>query len=527
MATQLDSWLAALDTPAHRPLLTRLRRGIEKESLRVQPSGALSREPHPSALGSTLTHPNITTDFSEAQLELITGVHNAIPDCIDELADVHQFVYRHIGDELLWPASMPCILGADEDIPVGRYGSSNIGRAKTIYRIGLGWRYGRLMQTISGIHYNFSLPDDMWPVLAAAAGKKSDQQFRTDAYFGLIRNFRRSAWLLNLLLGASPSLCKSFVKGKQHALETFDEGSLYLPYATSLRMGRLGYQSDAQSSLHVSYNSLAEYAGSMRYALTNSYPAYEKIGVRVDGEYRQLNDTLLQIENEFYGSIRPKRRIHSGERAIAALFERGVEYVEVRCLDLNPFLPLGIDAETMRFLDIFLCYCLFSISPDDSPAETTEVAENQLTVVERGREPGLRLRRQGQDVAMADWAREVLDGCEEIAALLDRAAGGTDYQQALSLQRQRLDDLSLTPSAAILDAMRSEELPFARLVLREAQRHKEALLSRPMSAQRAAELEELARRSLQAQQEVEAADTLDFKTFLARYLELPDFRQAS
>lgn len=369
--------------------LTRLKRGIEKESLRVTTAGQLSSRAHPKALGSALTHPNITTDFSEAQLELITAPHEDARACIDSLKNTHRFVYENLGDELLWTTSMPCILGEDGDIPVGQYGKSNIAQAKTVYRLGLGNRYGRLMQTISGIHYNFSLADGIWPTLAASRGDTADQDFITRAYFDLIRNFRRHTWLLIYLFGASPAVCKSFVRGNpKHSLESLDEGSLYLPHATSLRMGGLGYQSDAQSSLHISYNDLTDYAASMVKALTQSYPDYEKLGVRDARGYKQLNTSLLQIENEFYGTIRPKRPIKSGERPITALRDRGVEYVEVRCLDVNPFLPVGIDIAQMHFLDTFLMYCVLSAAPPDGEVESGHLKSNQQAIVERGSQPG-------------------------------------------------------------------------------------------------------------------------------------------
>ena len=256
---------------------------------------------------SPLTHPQITTDFCEAQLELITGVHDTPEGCIAELSAIHRFVYQGLDDELLWAASMPCLVMEDDEIPVGRYGTSNIGRAKTVYRLGLGHRYGRLMQTISGIHYNFSLPEGFWPLYAELKGREPGRDFTTECYFALIRNFRRYSWLLIQLFGAAPAICRSFAHGGGHGLAGFDEGTLYLPDATSLRMGRLGYQSDAQSSLHISYNGLDSYAATMREALTHPYPPYEAIGVRHGDEYRQLNTALLQIENEFYGAIRPKR----------------------------------------------------------------------------------------------------------------------------------------------------------------------------------------------------------------------------
>src|SRR4030095_14922529 len=141
-----------------RAALAGLRRGIEKESLRVRPDGTLATAPHPVPLGSALTHPLVTTDFSESQLELITGVHTSADACIEELTAIHQAVYRAIGDELLWCASMPCRLPEEAAIPIGRYGSSNVGRAKSVYRTGLSHRYGKRMQMISGIHYKFSLP---------------------------------------------------------------------------------------------------------------------------------------------------------------------------------------------------------------------------------------------------------------------------------------------------------------------------------------------------------------------------------
>lgn len=499
-------------------LLQGLRCGIEKESLRVLPDGKLSHRPHPAALGSALTHPNITTDFSEAQLELITQVH-ADPDAaIGELTDVHRFVYQNLQDELLWAGSMPCILGEDESIPVGRYGTSNIATAKTVYRLGLGNRYGRLMQTISGIHYNFSMPEIFWAPFAESRGATPGQDFQTDSYFGLIRNFRRHSWLLIYLFGASPAICRSFVKDQPHALEVFDEGTLYLPYGTALRMGRLGYQSDAQSELHISYNSLDEYADSMHDALTHSYPDYEKIGVKAGGEYKQLNTFLLQIENEFYGTIRPKRPILSGERPLTALRSRGVEYVEVRCLDLNPFLPTGIDSVEARFVNLFLLYCLLSESADDSPEESAIMGSNQLAVVERGREPGLQLETMDGPVAMQDWAERLVRGIRPLANLIDETNGNDLYTYSLDQQVAKLADPALTPSARMLDIMRTQQIPYFRFVMNQSIAHKGYFDEHPLRDRALAEYQKIARDSLKRQQEVEAADNVDFDTFLESYL---------
>ena len=490
-------------TPAR---LLGIRRGIEKESLRVRPNGALALTPHPLALGSTLTHPHITTDFCESQPELITGVHAGVQDCLDELTQVHQFTYRALraaGDEMLWGSSMPCGLPSDEAIPLGYYGSSNIGRAKTVYRMGLGHRYGRRMQTISGIHYNWSLP-----------GVSSEQ------YFGLIRNFRRHAFLLLYLLGASPAVCSTFVEGRQHELQLLQGKTLYMPHGTSLRMGRLGYQSDAQASLAVSYNSLEGYAASLQDALTRPWPAYEAIGIQdAQGDYKQLATSLLQIENEFYGTIRPKRVIHPGERPLHALRERGVEYVEVRLLDLNPFEPVGISAPTLRLLDVFLLHCLHSDSPPDSSQEIAEMADNQQRTAARGREPGLTLRRAGRDVVLSEWAAELLQAFEPMAQALDSAHGSTDYSAALNAAGVALQQPGLLPSARVLETMAAEhDNSYVRFVRAQSLQTQQALLALPWTEEQQARFEAMAQQSLADQRAIEAADTLPFEAFRQNYI---------
>ena len=519
--------LASLNQQLHS--LIGLQRGIEKESLRVATEGALSQLPHPRALGSPLTHEAITTDFSEAQLELITGVHNSPGNCLDELINIHRFVYTGIDDELLWPSSMPCILAADQDkIPLGQYGSSNIAQAKTVYRRGLGNRYGRLMQTISGIHYNFSVPSRLWDALG-----KSDQQSQTDAYFGMIRNFRRWSWLLLYLFGAAPAVCRSFVHGSDHGLESFNEGSLYLPHATSLRMGRLGYQSEAQSALDVSYNSVADYARSIRIGLTQSYPDYAAIRPGKDQQHPQLNDAVLQIENEFYGTIRPKRTTRSGERPLAALNERGVEYVEVRCVDLNPFEPLGINAEQIRFLDTFLLLCLLAPSPPDSAESRASLSRNQTRVVERGREPGLQLETDTGLVALADWARQLLEACDPIVGALDQATrgGASDsdsvsdgaadtYGTSLQTQKDKISRPAMTPSAKVIAAMAIHG-SFFEFTMHQAQEIQRHLQDIPVTQAAFAALQKESADSLRRQAEVEAADIQTFEEFLEDYLALP------
>ena len=501
-------------------MLRSIRRGIEKESLRVRPDAMLAETAHPAGLGSPLTHPHITTDFSESQLELITGVHTGAEACLEELTAIHQVVYRHIGDEMLWCASMPCKLPADDRIPIGRYGSSNIGRAKTVYRVGLSHRYGRRMQMISGIHYNFSVPDAAWPLLQQADGRTGPERaYRDAAYFSLIRNFRRHSWLLLYLFGASPAVCESFVAGRQHGLQKLKAGTLYLPAATSLRMGPLGYQSKAQAALAVSYNSLESYARSLYHALTEPYPPYAAIGMRDGADYRQLATTLLQIENEFYGTIRPKRPIRSGERPLHALGERGVEYVEARCIDLDPFCPIGITAATIRFLDVFLLHCLLSDSAADTAEEIAALSRDRHRVAERGRAPDMRLTRQGEEITLAEWGGQLLREYEPIAAALDSAHRGSAYRDALSAAGAALRNPAATPSARILREMeQTGDNSHRHFTLAQSMRHRGHLLESPLPAEANARYERMAGESLAAQRQIEAADTVPFEVYRQRYL---------
>jgi glutamate--cysteine ligase len=497
-----------------------LLRGIEKESLRVNPDGTLALTPHPPALGSALTHDHITTDFSESQLELITGVHDSVSGCLDELAQIHQFVQRNIGDETLWCCSMPCMLPLDDRIPIGRYGTSNVGTAKTVYRKGLSHRYGSRMQTISGIHYNFSVPEAAWPLLQQAAGNHGPAHtFRDAAYFSLIRNFRRHSWLLLYLFGASPAVCGTFVAGRDHGLQELSPGNLYLPWATSLRMSPLGYQSAAQASLAVSYNNLDTYAYSLSDALTQPYPDYEKLGIRDGEDYKQLSTTLLQIENEFYGTIRPKRPIRPGERPLHALRERGVEYVEVRLMDLNPFCAIGIDESTVRFLDIFLLHCLLKDGPGDTPAEIVVLNRNQLLVARQGRDPNLLLTRNRDSLSPAEWGAELLTEYEPIAAALDAAHRTHAYRDALAHAGAALSQPSNTPSARVLLEMAEKHSSnFTRFGLARSLQYMQDLLARPWSGTDEARFRQSVADSLREQKRIEDADSMPFEIYRQHYL---------
>ena len=496
------------------------KKGIEKEALRLDLDGYLSRKPHPAGLGSAMTNRFITTDFSEALLEFVTPVYTSTWEALRFLCDVHQFTYECLEDELLWVASMPCRIPRDPDIPLARYGNSNVGRMKTIYRRGLGYRYGRHMQTIAGIHFNYSMPEEFWPAYQAMLGDESDAQaFQSEQYLGLIRNFRRFGWLVLYLFGASPAMCKSFGGGEDLDMPDLSRDTWYAPYGTSLRMSDLGYNNQNQSRINISLNDLDHYIRDLQAAINTPEPDYEKIGVVVDGKYRQLSANQLQIENEFYSPVRPKRVAHSGERPTAALRRGGIEYVEIRSLDISIDDPAGINQNTMRFMEAFLIYCLLEQSPLFDDAALDETRRNQLRTAREGRDPACTLLRDGAEVPLAAWGREILGRVGQIAATIDAMEGGEDcYSQAVSALAAMIDDPSQTPSARLLRDVHDSGESFFGYAMSMARSHRDYFASiTSMTDERHREFVDEARQSVERQRQIEAADAISFDEYLAHY----------
>jgi glutamate--cysteine ligase len=515
-AASLDArldWLASAD---HRRLLEPALRGFERECLRVGPDGRLAETPHSRAFGSALTHPYLTTDYSEALLEFVTPPCETTDAALAWLEELHAFVQRSAGDELLWPASMPCIIDADEAVPIARYGPSNEGRLRSIYRSGLGYRYGRAMQAIAGTHFNFSLPAGFWPQFAEL--ERSDLElraFRSERMMGLVRNYRRVGWLVSYLFGASPAFCKSFRPQGHPRLEPLSRDTWYAPHSTSLRMSDMGYRNSTQARLSISVNSLDEYLGELARALTTREPRYEAIGVVVDGAYRQLNANLLQLENEYYSSIRPKPADKS-PRLIAALARSGVEYVEVRTLDLNPFAPCGVTAEQARFIEVLLVYCLLAESDPITEAEQAEIDERELRVAWEGRKPGLRLTRNGEEVALKHWAGELVDTLVAVARLLD--ADGALYSAAVGAAREAALDPGRTLSARVLAALDSGTRSFFEWAFAKATDNRRVFLDYRFAGGRLEALEALAAKSLEEARAKEVAREAPFDQYLAMQL---------
>lgn len=528
MTQQLHQRLKQLEAAASDGLFNSIRRGLEKETLRTRPEGQISQADHPKALGSTLTHPHITTDYSEALLEFITPVSSCCETTLEFLLDLHRFSLTRLeNQELLWPASMPCQLDGNASVRIAEYGRSNVGKMKEVYRQGLDWRYGRIMQSIAGLHYNMSFPDELWPLLAELEGlpaEAADAEWRSAKYFSLIRNFRRYSWLLMYLFGASPAVDQSFLsEHPEHPLTPLAAATWGNPLATSLRMSDLGYQNKVQASLKICFNSLDNYITTLDEAIHTSHPAYEAIGVQVNGEYRQLNTNILQIENEYYSDIRPKRVAASGQKPNEALKEKGVEYIEVRCLDLNPFLPGGIDVAQMHFLDTFLLFCLLESSPQLSERACQQVEENMATAVNQGRNPAAPIwwfeEEQIGTLPLQEAAKRLMARLHPVALLLDLShATSTPFSSALEQQQARVEDVTLTPSARLLELVK-ESGGHTQAVLQLARAQREQLLTCPLSKAREQLFTELASRSLEEQKNLEAQDHLSFDDYLAEYFE--------
>jgi glutamate--cysteine ligase len=525
MIPSLEKRLKKFNTQPIIQSLTGIRRGFEKECLRVDQEGMLAKTRHPEKLGSSLTHPMITTDYSEALLEFITPPTSDIADLFQTLQELHCYTYATLNNEYLWSASMPCRLPPENEIPIAYYGTSNIGRLKHIYRVGLGHRYGRCMQTIAGIHYNFSFSDDFWaryaplinPTLSGSAEDKS--QFVSEQYLGLIRNALRFSWILPLLFGASPAVCGSFLKKNNIQLQAMNEHTLFLPSATSLRLSDLGYHNKTKPKVEISYNSFRQFIKTMQDAVHTPDPEFARLGVKKDGEYQQLSDSIFQTEAEHYSLFRPKRVSQPNERTLQALNRSGIEYIEIRALDLDPFVPLGVEPKTVYILDTFLLLCLLLDSPPITPEENERIQYNHAQVVHRGRDDTLKLRTEDNEERLCiDWANEIISSLAAVAELLDTAYASQTYTRSVQSARQSIAQLDTLASAKMLAEMQYNKETYFEFVDRWSRLHQQHFEKTPFSTDRLSFYRNLAKESWVAQQAIEQSDTLSFDEFVKNFL---------
>lgn len=509
---------ALLWLEAHPSALAGIGRGIEREALRIRPDGRLASTDHPDFFGSALSHRWITTDFAETLLEFITPVDTDVDTLLTYLRDIHRYVVRNLGDERLWPLSMPCVIDANHDIKIAQYGNSNIGRMKTLYRQGLKMRYGALMQTIAGVHYNFSLPASFWRQRAGVEDKESNKDIISDGYLRLIRNYYRFGWIIPYLFGASPAICPSLIQDKASDLPFLksNAGMLYLPYATSLRLSDLGYTNKSQNTPEITFNDLPSYIAALKKATRTPSAEYKEMGLKnANGEYLQLNTNVLQIENELYAHVRPKRVTRPGETPSDALSRGGIEYVEVRSLDINPFSPIGIDANQVRFLDLFLIWCVMAEAPEMSSDELLCIRKNWNRVILEGRKPAqtIGFGCEGREKPLSQTGRVLFADLQRIAVILDSNEGQRCYQQVCDHLVKSINDPELTFSSKMLQAQLKTGMGDFGLMLAEQYRHQ--LEKEPLQMVTDAQFAEERARSWLKQRMIEENDTLSFEQFLA------------
>ena len=493
-------------------------RGIERETLRVTKDGRISEQPAPEELGNILTHPFITADFAEAQPELITSVNDSPATVLRELGKIHAFVARNLKNELMWSSSMPCELPPKSRIRTADFGQTNLGRLKGLYRSGLAERYGKEMQTICAIHYNFSFNDFFWKWLKQKEdSNESIKQFKSRRYFDLMRNFRRYSWLLTYLFGASPAACASFIKTKNHELlKTFNRETVFSPYSTSLRSADIGYQSGVQSEhVAVSYNGLAQYVSSLKAAIQSNFKGYEKFSKKKS----QISSSLLQSEAEFYTTIRAKRKIDNGENFVLSLSQNGVEYVELRLLDLNPFTPLGISEDQIRFLDIFLLFCLLIESPKDDVKRLEDNAFNYNAVIFNGRDKGLILRDGAKELTIETWANEILEQLQGLANFLDTIEKSEKNRASLQYMSKLVSDPELTPSGKMLVEMAEKELSFLEFGLRKSEENYKHYLDLDLDIEELEFFKNVTEESHKKARKLQEDESQDFNAFLKNFLD--------
>jgi glutamate--cysteine ligase len=523
MSSSITKEIAEFNRDEILESLSQIKRGFEKESLRTDENGKLATTPHPKALGSSLRHPLITTDYSESLLEFVTLPTTDISVLFNSLTELHQYTHQGVENEFLWNGSMPCQLPSENEIPIAEYGTSNLGKLKTVYRLGLGLRYGRRMQMISGVHYNFSFSENFWSHYATFRKEKPLHlsQFISEQYLGMLRNAQRLSWILPFLFGASPAVCSSFFQNSDKNVKFLNLGShtYFLPDATSLRLSDLGYQNKNKPLVKVSYNSFSEFLSTMHQAVHTSDPQFSRLGVKVNGQYQQLSDCVLQIEDEHYAMFRPKRVTNPDERMLAAMQQRGIEYVEIRALDNNPFFPIGIDPNTVYFLDVFLTLCLLMESPPITEIEEERLRHNHTAVVMEGRNKKLILMtEERKERNLRDWAKELLSTMQKIAEVFDSAYRTHHFTHAIEIAQQSVENSDRLPSTRIISELQNHRESYREFMIRNSKQLKEYFTGLLLTDAQKEYYDELVRKSLLEQKTLEQNDLTSFDEFLKNYL---------
>lgn len=395
--------------------------GIEWESLRALSDGKLSLTPHPEVFGDKLKNPLITTDFSESQIEIITPTFDSIDEAFDVFSLLADLVNASLpDDEYLWFQSIPCILPYYDKIPIAKYGDEGVESEK--YRMELAKKYGVKKQMISGVHFNFSFAEESVEKLYEIIGPDLDfKEFKNEIYLKIARNYLRYCWLIIYLTGCSIGSHGTFSKDCIHKMDARDAyGSYYSTKGPSFRNASCGYKN-----------------------LKDLYPGYASVDEFTRDVQSFIDKGDLSEAKELYTQIRlkPKRPMDM----LNSLKEDGIEYVEIRTLDINPFYKCGLVRHDMKFLHLFLIYMAIK-SESDYVGWQKEAKINEENTAERAYDESMRLLKDGEETTLKEWASEIINEMYGMCEVL-----GIGEENTLKLMHDRVSNPDLTYGKRLLE----------------------------------------------------------------------------
>lgn len=402
--------------------------GLEKENVRVTESGNLALTPHPKAFGDREKNAYIKTDFSESQLEMVTPVCNTLEEVYSFICNLNKVVSLEImkNGEFLWPQSNPPILPREEEIPIAKLSN----REDELYRENLSYKYGKKKQVISGIHYNFSFKEEFIKLLYKELKVEKDfREFKDDIYLRMARNFQKYHWLLIYLTGASPVFHESYIDEIKKDGEILGEDSYYIKDDTSLRNSSYGYKN--KKDYYVSYNSIGEYASDIK---------------------NLVKDKEIQSIKEYYNPIRLKSL--GSEDMLESLLHKGIDYLEVRLLDLDPLSIQGVSKETLYLVHLFMIYTLLKENKEITYKDQEEFFKNHDMVALKGRNEEAVIYENGVPVLLKDKGREILSEMDEIVEIL--FSNNEEFKNVIKRALEKINNPHDTISEKLIKDIKEE-----------------------------------------------------------------------
>lgn len=402
--------------------------GLEKENVRVTESGNLALTPHPKAFGDREKNAYIKTDFSESQLEMVTPVCNTLEEVYSFICNLNKVVSLEImkNGEFLWPQSNPPILPREEEIPIAKLSN----REDELYRENLSYKYGKKKQVISGIHYNFSFKEEFIKLLYKELKVEKDfREFKDDIYLRMARNFQKYHWLLIYLTGASPVFHESYIDEIKKDGEILGEDSYYIKDDTSLRNSSYGYKN--KKDYYVSYNSIGEYASEIK---------------------NLVKDKEIQSIKEYYNPIRLKSL--GSEDMLESLLHKGIDYLEVRLLDLDPLSIQGVSKETLYLVHLFMIYTLLKENKEITYKDQEEFFKNHDMVALKGRNEDAVIHENGVPVLLKDKGREILSEMDEIVEIL--FSNNEEFKNVIKRALEKINNPHDTISEKLIKDIKEE-----------------------------------------------------------------------